>query len=235
MRILARVFLGTLAVSLLGFVPQLCAAENSVVSHSQDLAMVPPTRLPAVAQQPGIALQLYTASGNGICYLYIEQQEGQRLLALDVTDPAKIKLAGDVPLTTPGPFDFVRPIGVTAYLVRFRINLGLGVLDLRKPKVPSLHVLSAAESQSHAESLGGAAFLLAKEPPRTVPPVPRDNQVFDVSNPASPALLGTVRQVTGETAREETGTTFLLGADGLTVLRHPRLEEAYKARESYTN
>jgi hypothetical protein len=36
-----------------------------------------------------------------------------------------------------------------------------------------------------------------------------------------------VKQVSGETARDETGTTFLLGSDGLTVIRHPQVEEKY--------
>jgi hypothetical protein len=60
-----------------------------------------------------------------------------------------------------------------------------------------------------------------------VPVVPRDYQIVDTSNPADPALLFTVKQVSGEIARDETGTTFLLGSEGLTVIRHPQVEEKY--------
>jgi len=30
---------------------------------------------------------------------------------------------------------------------------------------------------------------------------------------------------------DETGTTFLLGSDGLTVVRRPRVEQEYKAQQ----
>jgi len=232
----ANILCGALAATLLGNVPLLEAAEASEMSNSKDIVIVPAASLPDFAHQPGIALQLYTESGSGDCYLYIEQNMGERLIVLKVTDPARVKLESRVDLTIPGPFDFVQPLGTSAYLIRFRNNLETGVMDLRHPKAPSIRVLSAVESSRHTETIGdSSAFLLIDEQPLTTPPVPRDYQVYDASNPANPALLATVRQVTYTAAREETGTTFLLGADGLTVLRRPRVEAAYKANESYTN
>jgi hypothetical protein len=47
-------------------------------------------------------------------------------------------------------------------------------------------------------------------------------------NPANPVLLDTVRLVTDKTTRDETGTTFLLGSEGLTIIRRPRVEEETK-------
>ena len=44
------------------------------------------------------------------------------------------------------------------------------------------------------------------------PVVPRNYQVVYTSDPAGPALPFTVKQVNNKTARDETGTTFLLGA-----------------------
>jgi hypothetical protein len=50
-------------------------------------------------------------------------------------------------------------------------------------------------------------------------------------NPANPVLLDTVRLVTDKTTRDETGTTFLLGSEGLTIIRRPRVEEEYEIHQ----
>jgi hypothetical protein len=80
----------------------------------------------------------YTRDGDGSAYLYIEQQRGAQLSVFDVTDPSKIKLASSISLNVPGAFDFVRPLGGRAELVRFRENRGVAVLDLQKAKKPLL-------------------------------------------------------------------------------------------------
>jgi hypothetical protein len=54
-----------------------------------------------------------------------------------------------------------------------------------------------------------------------------DYRVADVSTPAHPTPLATIKQVTHKVVNEETGTTYLLGSDGLTVVRRPRVEEDY--------
>jgi hypothetical protein len=43
--------------------------------------------------------------------------------------------------------------------------------------------------------------------------------------------LDTVRLVTDKTTRDETGTTFLLGSEGLTIIRRPRVEEEYEIHQ----
>jgi hypothetical protein len=45
---------------------------------------------------------------------------------------------------------------------------------------------------------------------------------------ATPRLLALVTNVTRRASRPETGTTFLLGNQGLTVVRSLTQEEAYK-------
>ena len=61
--------------------------------------------------------------------------------------------------------------------------------------------------------------------------IPQDYQVVDSFNPANPVLLDTVRLVTDKTTRDETGTTFLLGSEGLTIIRRPRVEEEYEMHQ----
>jgi hypothetical protein len=51
---------------------------------------------------------------------------------------------------------------------------------------------------------------------------------MDVSNPEHPVPLATIKQVRHKLVDEETGTTYLLGSDGLTVVRRPRVEEDHK-------
>src|SRR5260370_11471362 len=77
-------------------------------SKSQELIVVQPRDLPEVAQMPGNSLFIHSG-GSGGTYLYIEQQQGARLLIFDGTEPSKIQLVGAIPLTRPRAFDFVRP------------------------------------------------------------------------------------------------------------------------------
>jgi len=235
MLIRAKLFHGTLAATLLGGVLLACSPEALGMSQTRDIVVVKPASLPELARRHGIAFQLYTASGTGADYLYIEQHQGERMLVLDVSDPSRIRQVAATPLTVPAPFDFVRPLGASAYLVRFRNSRGIGILDLRRPKAPTLRVLSSIEAAKHTETLSESAILLVDEPPRTQPANPRDYQVVAPSSTANPATLLTVRQVDAETSRQETGTTFLLGADGLTVIRRPSVEQAWKTSQSYTN
>jgi hypothetical protein len=235
MGIKSSLFSGVIAAAFLGVVPLGATERAQVASHSKDVVVVTPGNLPELAQRHGIAFQLYTQSGDGRCYLYIEQHMGQRLLVLDVTDPAHIKQVNAISLSAPGPFDFVRAIRSSAILVQFRNNLGMALLDVRKPKAPALKRVSTLQTSGYTESLGDSAFLTVNERPNDALVVPRDYQIVDTSNPRKPALLFTVKQVNDKIARDETGTTFLLGAEGLTVIRRPRVEEKYRLAETYTN
>ena len=58
---------------------------------------------------------------------------------------------------------------------------------------------------------------------------------MDSFNPANPRLLATVKNVQKEVEKDDTGTTFLLGADGLTVIRRPDVEQQYELDSNYAN
>jgi hypothetical protein len=196
-------------------------------SKSQGLIVVQPRDLPEVAQMPGNSLFLHS-DGSGETYLYIEQQQGARLTIFDVTDPGKIKLVESITLTVPGTFDFVRPLDGHGELVRFRDNKGVALLDLHKVKAPSLRIISGLSEPGSTESLGETGFLMVNEPYNYVRATPRDYQVVDISLPSEPALLATVKEVKHEVVKDDTGTTFLLGSEGLTVVRRISVENDYK-------
>jgi hypothetical protein len=210
-----------------------CAAGSTqIVNHSNTIVVVPPGGLPALAQQQGIAFHLYSESGDGSRYLYIEQQQGVQLLVLDVTDPARIRMVANVRLTVSGPFDFVRTLGESALLISFRNRPGNAVLDLQNPRAPTLKAVRTLRDAGPTEALGDSAFMMIDQRRAAVAMPPRDYEVVDSSNPADPALLYTVKQVTSEIECDATGTTFLLGSDGLTIIRRPQVELSYKLAES---
>jgi hypothetical protein len=112
------------------------AATSVHATQSNHTVLVPPADLPALARQSGDAMLLHQVS-DGRTLLYIEQDQGTRLAAFDVTDPAHVKGESSVQLDAAGPFDFISPIGKQAELVRFRLGHEDAVLDLHKEKVPT--------------------------------------------------------------------------------------------------
>ena len=205
------------------------SAEAEIHSRSKQLVVMGAPDLPEQAQTPGNSLFLHS-DGAGSTYLYIEQQRGARLSVFDVTDPARIKLVVSTPLAAEGAFDFVRPIGDHAELVYFRDSQKEAVLDLRKAKRPVLRAISTTTGLGPAETLGENGFLVTSQPHHYVPAVARDYQVIDIAA-SIPTQLVTVKDVKHRTTNDETGTTFLLGSDGLTVVRRPHVEEEYKVNE----
>jgi hypothetical protein len=179
---------------------------------------------------PGTSFFLYSDDA-GSTYLYVEQQQGAQLTVFDVTDPSKIKVAASIAMTGPGAFDFVRPIDGQGELVRFRDNKSVAVLDLHKVKAPTLHMINALAEGGATESLGDSGFLMVNEPYNYVRATPRDYQVVDISSPSEPTLLATVAQVKHKVVNNDTGTTFLLGSEGLTVIRRCSVENDYKVHQ----
>ena len=208
---------------------------HAVVSRSNDVVVITPASLPTHAQEPGIAFQLYSERSDGSVYLYIEQDQGARLLVLDVTDPARVKMVREVALTVPGPFEFVRTLESSSLLIKYHNNLGMAVLDLRKPKAPVIRAVPGLQHPGYSESLGDSTLLIVDQPRMDSPSIPRDYQVVDTSNPADPFLLFTIKQVNATLSRNETGTTFFLGHDGLTIIRRPQLEDQFQSEQRYTN
>jgi hypothetical protein len=213
-------------VSLL-LAAQACA---EVHSKTNDLIVVQPKDLPEQARIPGNSFFLYS-DNSGSTYLYVEQQQGARLTAFDVTDPSKIKVVTSSLMTGPGAYDFVRPLKDHGELVRFRDGKTIAVLDLHKVKSPSLRIINALSEGGATEALGESALLMVNEPYNYVRATPRDYQVIDISSPAEPTLLTTIAQVKHKIVNNETGTTYLLGSDGLTVIRRISVENDYRIQQ----
>lgn len=199
-----------------------------VQSHSKDIVVELPSDLPEMAQRQGQAMYLHDTT-DGRTFLYVEQRHGGRLVVFDVTDPAKLKAVASVIVKTPSAFDFVRPLGDSAELIRYRNGAGVAVLDLHIPKAPAIKAIGALRRAGHTEPIGETGFLMVNEPYTFINPVPRDYQVVETSNPAAPALLITVKMVRQKLTNESTGTVYLLGTDGLTVVRRTRVEAEHAA------
>ena len=217
----------TFAMSALLALISVSAVHAEVRSKSNDIIVLQPTDLPEQAQTPGNSFFLYS-DNDGSTYLYIEQQQGARLTTFNVTDPSKIKFVSSTMLTSPAPFDFVRPVGGRAELIRFRDGKGVAVLDLHTAKKPTVKIISGLSESGSTEPLGELAFMLINEPYNYILAVPRDYQVIDISSPSDPLLVTTVKEVKHRVVNGDTGTTFLLGSGGLTVIRRLSVENDYK-------
>jgi len=197
---------------------------------------VRPAELPELAQVPGRAMTL-NATGDGRTILYIEQNHGARLAIFDVTDPAHVKQEGSAQVDAPGSFDFVSSLGDNAELVRFRNGQGEAVLNLRKVKAPTLNAIQGLDLHGSTQRLGDDGFIIASQPTAQSTPMQSDSgdptnyQVVDISNPLHPSPLANVKQVREEVTNNDTGTTFLLTADGLYLIRRPAVEEEYDIHE----
>ena len=202
------------------------AGNAQVRSQSGELVVLEPRNLPEQANLGGNAFFLHS-NDAGSTYLYIEQQQGARLTVFEVTDPSRIKMISTTPLTVDGPFDFVRPLDGHAELIRFRDGKGVAVLDLNKATKPSIHMVSGLLDPGPTESLGESGYLGVNEPYNYVRAVPRDYQVVDLSAHRELVLLTTVKQVKHWVVNNDTGTTYLLGSDGLTVIRRMSVETNY--------
>ena len=207
-------------------------AEAEIHSKSNDLVVMEARDLPEQAQTPGNSFFLHSDNA-GETYLYVEQQQGARLSVFDVTDPARIKLVVSTPLAAQGAFDFVRPLGHSAELVFFRGSQREAVLDLRKAKRPVMRMIADMNDFGPAESLGESGFLVTAQAHQYTPAVARDYQVIDVVG-SIPAQLTTVKDVKHRLTNDYTGTTFLLGSDGLTVVRRLSVENDYKEQQLQT-
>jgi hypothetical protein len=207
-------------------------AEAEIHSKSNDLVVMEARDLPEQAQTPGNSLFLHSDNA-GNTYLYVEQQQGARLSIFDVTDPARIKLVVSTPLAAQGAFDFVRPLGNNAELVYFRDGQKEAVLDLRKARRPVLRMIPAMTDFGPAEPLGESGFLVTAQVHQYTPAVARDYQVIDVAG-SIPTQLAIVNDVKHRVTNDYTGTTFLLGTDGLTVVRQLSVENDYKEQQLQT-
>jgi hypothetical protein len=171
------------------------------------------------------------ADDNGSTFLYVEQQQGAKLAVYDVTDPAHMKLDAAVETGARSSYDFVSAIG-NSELIAFRDGSGSAVIDLRKAKAPKLAMIEGSPAAA-TELLGTSGYLasnLQQIQPTAIATQPRAVQVVETTTTA-PRVIADVQTVTKQVARPETGTTFLLGANGITVVRQINAERQYIDQE----
>lgn len=221
---------GPLAIAAVTGLLLTLPVQAEIKSRSGNQIVEEPADLPEMAKSPGQSLFLYQAA-DGETYLYVEQQNGARLAIFNVTDPAKIKAAASVPVKAPGTFDFVRYLNDRTELVRFRDTQQFAEFDLRDPKSPTLNPTNSLGGPGHTESMGKTGLVMINGHYTYVAGMAHDYRLIDVSNPEHPTPLATIKQVRHKVVNEETGTTYLLGSDGLTVVRRPRVEEDHKIEQ----
>jgi hypothetical protein len=204
------------------------AAPAAFAKSSNSLIVVPPIALPELARQAGEAMFLHETR-DGRALLYIEHDQGTRLAILDVTDPGRVKDEGSVQLDASGPFDFVSTLGDRAELVRFRQGHGDAVLDLHAVKAPTLKRVQGLTLQGPTMPLGDDGFTVSSPVDARVQSA-RDYQVVDTAASEDVNRVVDVKQVSEEIAKNDTGTTFLLAASGLYVIRRPAVEMDKKLR-----
>jgi hypothetical protein len=216
----------------------MAAFASAAITHaevaSKTIVVLQPQDLPQSAQVTGQSMTLHVLE-NGLTYLYVEQHQMGQLAILDVTDPAHIRPVGLVKLDAPGAFDFGETVNDSAILVSFRDGSGAALLDLHKPKAPVLSPAAAFLDGTRAEKLGSFGLVMANETKIAAVPLAHDYSVVDTSNPGAPRLLDTVKHVKKELVNESMGTTYLLGEDGLTVVRRPAVELTERQQSSYAD
>jgi hypothetical protein len=208
-------------------------ANASTRNPKADISVVPPRALPEMAQQASQDLLLHY-SNSGTPYLYLEQEHGARLVIFDVSDPAHIRLAASVATGLEKPYDFVQPVSSTMELIRFRDGSGTAILDLRKPKAPRFG--NAGQMASAPIAMLGESGCLAPLTPAGLTPIgvkPQNLQVFDTADGLQ--LVATVDGVTRKAERSDTGTVFLLGSQGLTIVRRLSAEQQCAIEEMVNN
>jgi hypothetical protein len=183
---------------------------------------------PITATTDAQDLMLHT-DNNGSTFLYVEQQQGAVLAVYDVTDPADIRLEATVPTGAHGSYDFVGAIG-NSEVIAFRDGSGSGVINLQRATAPKLAMIAGTVPAS-SERLGDSGYLassfMADGPVAVAAAQPRSVQVVETAT-ETPRVVITVAKVTKQVARPETGTTFLLGENGVTVVRQIATERAYE-------
>ena len=210
-------------------------AMAQIASRARDIVIERPADLPQLVQQSGTAFYLNTDSGNGRAYLYVEQFGGQHIAVLDVTDLSRVKLVQVVNVSLRAPFEFGENLGDSFVMLRSRDNMKIAVLNIRSAKAPVVTGSECFQGLGRVTPIGQSAFLTNVRRSLPSAALSHDYQVVDLSDSSYPTVLYTAKSVTASITREETGTIFLLGSGGLTIVRHPKIEQEYEASQRFTN
>jgi len=206
------------------------SASASIYRTASTLVVQQPTTLAQVAGEDILLREL----GNGQTYLYVEELNGGLLQAFDVTDPGHIKLAASIETALKGSYNFVRPVGSSSELIRFQDGSGDGVIDFHKAKAPRVGLIEGGLSDP-SENLGDSGYLAVGPLLRRTEVSRQPHEIQVVETVGAPRLLATVTNVKQQVTRPETGTVFLLGDKGVTVVRRLDVEQQHaldQARKS---
>jgi len=224
----------SMKVVLYAVVASATISVTASATEANDIVVVPPAALPQSAQIAGQSMTLH-AFNDGKTYLYIEQQQLGRLLILDVTDPAHIREAGAANLDLPVAFEFSSNLGFSAGLVCFPGRQGYAVMSFETALQPTLSAVNPTLGNSEKGQIAPNVLLASEESSQVCAATTDDLNVVDSATALAPHLLSTVKNVHKTVVRKETGTTFLLGENGLTVIRQPRVELRYRQESSYAS
>ena len=209
----------TLAAAMTLTITGLAEAKSK---PSDRIILVTPSELPELARVNGEAM-LLRATNDGTTLLYIEQSQGARLAIFDVTDPANVKEEATAQIDASGSFDFVSSLGHNQELVHFRDGQGDAVLNFHNAKLPTLNTVDGLDLQGSVQRLGNAGFMVTSQ--SVSAPEDPNYQVVALSNSTDADRVYDVSQVRQQITNQDTGTTFLLTADGLYLVRLPAIEQ----------
>jgi hypothetical protein len=205
------------------------AARRDYPRGNPNVIVVHPADLPAAAQIAGQAM--YLSAPGSTQYLYIEQNGGQRLAVLDVTDPARTRAVAEVEVGA-SQFEFVRDLDEKTVLVRFSgsAQTAFGILDLHHAKSPVLRPIAGVPQTDAATALDGATLLFTDSHPSVA------NQASEysgslVSTKDNLPAIATIDGIRQEITDEETGRRFFLTANGLWIVRQPGVEREHVINE----
>ena len=206
-------------------------AQASTHRAKTDIVVAPLATTSELVQQPSEDI-LLRVDGAGTPYLYLEQQQGARLVILNIDDLAHVKVVASIATGVSRPYDFVQPISDTLEQIRFRDGSGSALLNLQKAKSPQIVNIESTVAVP-VKALGNSGYLLAvteltQQPARIAS---RDYQVVDLGTRVHP--LETIAGVTRIAERSDTGTVFLLSSKGVTVIRNLDTERQYAAEQAY--
>ena len=120
-------------------------------------------------------------------------------------------------------------------LIRYRDHSGFAIVNFKQYRQPVLTPTPELPGQTAIQFVGQDTLLLTSSNDFHVFDQDKQYVVIDISDPLKPTSVVMVRGVKQQLDRRETGTTFLLSQDGLTVIRRPSVEEDYQSESNPAN
>lgn len=204
------------------------AVQAMAAVNSKDIVVDFPSDLPEIAQRHTEAMYVYDTGHNEVV-LYLEQDHGQKLSILDVTDPAKISALGEVSINAPSAFDFVQGLrGGSSVLIHFRNHSGFGVISFRNYKQPRLRLEPNDIHPATVQRDGGSALLFVSTSGGAAQPPDVQYEVVNVVSASDQKPLATIQGVKQRLDMPESGSIYLLSDSGLYVIRRLERERSYE-------